>query len=318
MARRKEPEKKPKNNQTPKPPKEKPPLITPGVVDSANELIGKGREFGRELGDRYYAPGSLGRLGEERSADELDAISRLQRAADSAGVRSADISDLLARRKAGLAGYDAPEMQGMRESMGREITRGGATAASELRRAQGASRTRGAAASAQAANLQRSLQQSRADLEQDLFVKNADERQRRLAEYENSLRGVEGEEFSRGQSARQDLVNQYNYQGGLDQYRKEYNLGQQANEIAGRAGAETGGIGAFTGLVGGLEGQYIAREQFEQAMEAERKNRELLEKQLKETNAIQRDYLNLNKPKPEKPRRRGAQARMANPALPGR
>lgn len=289
-----------KNKNKVKEPPPAPPLITPGVIDATNDLIGKGREFGREIGDRYYAPGSLGRLGEERSADETDAINRLREAADRAGTRSQDVGDMLARRKAGLEGYSSQENQAAREAMGREITRGGATAAAELRRSQGVARTRGAAAAAQAVNLQRGLQQSRADLEQDLFIRNADEKQRRLAEYENSLRGVEGEEFSRGQLARQDLINQYNYQGGLDQYRKEYNLGQQANEIAGRIGAETGGIGAWTGLVGGLEGQNIARDQFNRMYELEKKNQEMLQKQLKETNAIQRAHLGISNPTKKK------------------
>ena len=294
-----------------KPIPEDAPFVSPKAVEGANELIGKGRDFGKELGDRYYSPGSLGRLGTDRSPDELDAIERLKAAADKATTRSGDVSDLLGRRKAGLEGYDAPEMQGMREAMGREITRGGATAAAELRRAQGVARTRGAGAAAQAANLQRSLQQGRTDLEQDLFVKNADEKQRRLAEYENSLRGIEGEEFGRGQATRQDLINQYNYQGGVDQYRNEYNLGQQANEIAGRIGAETGGIGAFTGLVGGLEGQNIARDQFNRSLELERENQRMLRDQLKETNAIQRQYLGIGKEAPVKDPRKRQRAKVS-------
>jgi hypothetical protein len=189
---------------------EKTPDLNKSISDF-DRLSNLGLDFGRRLGQETFSEGSLGRVSEQRSSDVVDALGRM---------------------KAGLKGYTSPEYEGMREKMQQGINQNLATGLSELRRAQGIARTRGASAAAQAANLNRAALQDKAQIEQDLFLKAAQERDSRLQNYMNQIRSVEGDEFKR----------------------QAFNLGQQGQEVAGRASALTGGAGAFISGVMGQQG----------------------------------------------------------------
>ncbi len=176
-----------------------------------NKLSTAGLEYGKGLADQFYSPGSLGRLDEGRSKDLAMALSRM---------------------RSGLEGYTSPEYSAMREAMSQGINQNLQTGLAEQRRAQGISRTRGASSAAQAANLNRAAIQDKANVERDLFVQGAREKDTRLQNYLNSLSGVERDEYGR----------------------KAYNLGQQGAEVAGRAGTTLGGLGAYYGGVLGQQG----------------------------------------------------------------
>jgi hypothetical protein len=138
------------------------------------------------------------------------------------GKRSSDITDIIARMKNGLEGYASDELQAFREAARREVDK--ARQAEERKLNDTAARygLRGAAASARMSQLGRQNIEDTAQMEQDLFIKNADERNRRLGDYGSFMRGVEDDEFSRVQRAREaqygmasDVDNQY-YQRGRE------------------------------------------------------------------------------------------------------
>lgn len=158
---------------------------------------------GRARGSQLFGEGSLGRVGE---------------------VRSADIADILARRKAGLEGLNAAENQALREQAFSGLKSQAATQARQLRGAQGGAGITGAVAAAQQARLMRSADDQKRQLERDLLIENIRQKQEALAGYEQSLRATEEDELGR----------------------RKYNLGAGAAEKAGQISTELGygGLGA--------------------------------------------------------------------------
>lgn len=139
------------------------------------------------------------------------------------GKRSSDVIDIIARMRSGLDGYASDELQAFRESARREIDKARATEERKMMDTAGRYGLRGAAATARAAQLGRENVAQTQTLEQDLFLKNADERNRRLQDYGSFMRGVEDDEFGRVQNARKA---EYEMATGVD--RDYYERGQSA------------------------------------------------------------------------------------------
>lgn len=129
--------------------------------------------------------------------------------------------EYLDQLKAGLGGYTSPEYQAQREQMLRGVRSNEMTAATQLAKAQARGKVYGAAAGAQRANLSRSSQDSKNNLEQQLMVKNIDERQNRLNNYGAAVAA--------------------NNAAALE--RQKTNMGNRASEIATRAETLTGAGG---------------------------------------------------------------------------
>lgn len=133
-------------------------------LSSAQKIFGKkSMQAGEFVANKFYAPGSLGRIAES---------------------------------------YSDPQYQAMREQMSKGIESNTQTSLASLAKAQSRGKVYGAAAGAQSANVLESAQRTKDDLEQQLMVKDVD--------------------FSRAGS--------------------QYNLAQQAAELAGRAGGWMGTI----------------------------------------------------------------------------
>jgi hypothetical protein len=111
--------------------------------------------------------------------------------------RSAEIADILARRKANLGGLSAEENNALREQMLRGINQGTQGNLRQLRGAQAQAGLRGSTAASQQGDVIRGGQQAQAMAERDIFLKNIQERQNALAAYEQSQRAAEGEERQR-------------------------------------------------------------------------------------------------------------------------
>lgn len=103
------------------------------------------------------------------------------------GDMAGNIKDVLARMQSGLEGYAAPELQAFREQAQQGIDTSYYTRLRELKSAQATSNVRGASALAQQNNLLRGRTTDQQNLEQNLFLKQADERQRRLKEYSDTV-----------------------------------------------------------------------------------------------------------------------------------
>jgi len=161
---------------------------------------------GQDLFKRFADFGDLPRVENRYAQQEADALARRNAFADPAsasyaGRRSADVADILSRMKSGLEGYTAAENQAMREAMDREITTQLNTDVRNARDTNASNLVLGGAAIAREDALRRSAAQARAQNEQDIFIKNADEKRSRLDAYGKAVSGAESTEFGRGQEA---------------------------------------------------------------------------------------------------------------------
>ena len=162
-----------------------------------------------------------------------------------AGRNSADINDIIARFKSGLEGYTSAENQGFREAAQRGIDTSYQTSLRGLQANQGRNLVRGAAAGAQQSNLERARLREQQELEQDLFLKNADEKQKRLSTYGDFVTGAEDTSFKRGQQAIQSYQDLLGTTQTNERGINEFNIGQLEKDRA----AKSAGTLGFAGLI---------------------------------------------------------------------
>lgn len=210
---------------------------------SINDLLGPGVEGATALSEKLFGEGSLGRLGYmgQEGRGITDMYKNIAQNYIS-GQPTQPMQDVLSRYRDSLGGYSSPQLQAQREQAQRQIDSQYQTESSALKRAQIQSGVRGAAGTAQMMNLNRSRIGQQQQLEQDLFVKNADEQQRRLGEYSNVLGNVEQQTYGRQQDALQRYRDQYAGVRADDVATKSYNDQKVADEMAGRYGALFGGL----------------------------------------------------------------------------
>lgn len=163
-----------------------------------------------------------------------------------AGRHSADIMDIINRFRSGLDGYTAAENTGFRESAERGLDSTLATQLYNTQRDQARSGVRGAAANAQAVGMRNERQRQGRELDQEIFIKNADEKQDRLKTYADFQRTADADAFDRGQQAIQ------NYETTLGNARNsafeigKFNIGQDEKTQSRDVGTQLG----LTGLIG--------------------------------------------------------------------
>lgn len=99
-----------------------------------------------------------------------------------------DLSDILEARKKGLGGYTSEESNAMRSQMATQLGRQGQAQQRQLLAAQAKAGVRGGAAASQGQRLIQNIGAQRAAGEQDLFIKNIAEQQRRQQQYEDLVK----------------------------------------------------------------------------------------------------------------------------------
>lgn len=140
------------------------------------------------------------------SADSNNILQRMSNEADPnstlyLGKSSADIEDVINRFKGGLEGYTSAENAAMREQSERGLDASAANQRYQRTRSNAAGRVRGAAAQAGMGQIDRERQASQRGLEQDLFIKNADEKYSRLQDYGALMRDVDATNYGRRDKA---------------------------------------------------------------------------------------------------------------------
>lgn len=158
-----------------------------------NEDLAEGRARGEEL----FKEGNLGRV---------------------RGQRSADTSDIIAKRKANLQGFTPEEQNAMKEGALKTLDQNAQTSARQLAINQARSGVRGATAAAQSASLQKGLAGAKADQERELFLKNIDNKRAALDALEGTTGRTEADELGR----------------------EQFNIGQQNKETYGKLSTEMG------------------------------------------------------------------------------
>jgi hypothetical protein len=235
---------------------------------------GKGKDPWREYesdmsksSDMYNKnfPGPLGRLNAGRTQESANYLDLLSSFADPnnasyAGNRSLEMRDTVGRMKSGLDGYTGQEYQGMREQQARDTDQNFMTSRAQLARGQNNYRTGNTQKSAQLLELSKAFGQKRADLEQDLFVKSADEKQRRLETFGKFLGDTETTEFNRGRDARTDYGTNMVGMQNKETDNAKFNLGQEKADNATR-------IGTIMANIGIVESKRNARRQAKLARE---------------------------------------------------
>lgn len=235
---------------------------------------------GTELAAEFFPFGSLGRVNDTLSPiqEEIqnrnrefafgrtplaqNALDRLQANADTFNQRDPEVSGILAQRKAGLGGFTAQEQQALREQLNRENTRGIQGALSAAKSLAGRSGVQGGAREKAVLPALGAFARARADTERDVFLANIDEKNRRMNEFENFVRGNLNEEASRSLAANQaffdrntalenfeqsKITNFSNLlQGQRDDLfnRQRFNIGQLGAEKAGQLNLLLG-LGSF-------------------------------------------------------------------------
>jgi len=155
--------------------------------------------------------------------------------------RTEDQADVLARQKALLGGLTDEEIRGIKEAGQRDIGVQVAQARRQVIARLAQTGARGNAAAAALGDVERQRITAQAGITQDLLNRNVDLRRSALQNYAGTVGEIANYERS-GQ---------------------QFNLGQQAAEVAGRSGAEISGIGLYTGTGSALRGEQIARENLE-------------------------------------------------------
>lgn len=182
-----------------------------------------------------------------------------------AGRRSADMQSIMSRMQNGLGGYTSPEYQAMREQMARNTNQNFMTGRAQLARGQANNRLGSTQRTAQLMELSRNFGKDRAQQEQDLMVKSADESARRQAEYQNLLRGVEADEFGRVNTARGAYGTTLSGDQNLRFEKDKVNLDQESKDKAGQ-------LELILGLMQQFEGRRNQRRQTSLAREQMRSN----------------------------------------------
>jgi hypothetical protein len=138
----------------------------------------KDLQKGRARGEELFKEGTLGRVDANRSAD---------------------VTDVVSRRRANMAGYTPEEQQALRENNMRNLQQQQAGQTRALRSQQAASGVRGATSAAQQLALAKATQGQATDMERDLYTKGIDMKRAALGDFEKSVTGAEANEVQKQQ-----------------------------------------------------------------------------------------------------------------------
>lgn len=216
---------------------------------------------GRARGQELFGEGALGRVEAERSKEISDILGRREDIAATAGTRSEDMADIVARRRAALEGMAAPEAQVLRQQALQQIGRGEESALRRLRGVQAAQGLRGGTAAAQQVQLLAQGQAARTQAEQELFLQDLAQKKAALGAFETTVTGAEATEFGRQQQAMaaHEAAVQQARQDELN--RKLFNIQQQQSEKFGQLATEFG-FAQMSGAERAAVGQELLGEQF--------------------------------------------------------
>jgi hypothetical protein len=189
------------------------------------------------VADNFFAPGVMGRVNQDQDPATQNLINQYKGISDAmvANPRSADTAAYLDRFKSSLDGYSSQENQAMLEASRRGMQQDYQNAMVRAARTKAKNNVRGAAAAATDQSLNQGRARAEAETRQDLFIKNADEKQNRLNQYGGVLRSTEQSEFDNRNSAIEN-TRKATYDNKQDLLgREQYNLDRLAAENAGRA-----------------------------------------------------------------------------------
>jgi len=225
-------------------------------AESSPKLKAEDEAAATAAADRWYAEGSLGRLGPEGTlnpADPSAATTIAQREAEYQKALETNpyIEQALQRHVAGLEGISAPENQALRESGQRSIKQQAQTAMRALR---GFNLKNNVTGGYGGYAIQRDLARNLAGQETDLIAANVAEKGRRLSAFGdyanqayntyNTARSSALDRLASDRLAQQNLrINADTYNLNRERDRALFNLQQAEKEKSGNLGVYYGNIG---------------------------------------------------------------------------
>lgn len=281
-----------------------------GIIARMKALLGIGEEFGRGIANEFYSDGSLGRVKEELTPDEVASLEAVKRFAAEAGVQSQDIDALinsqrgildsaqqystledeaLGKAREALLGMSAPEMQGLRSQARDNIEGQAQQLARQMAKSQARNQVFGASALAQNRLLGQDKIRATRDLERDLLVKDIDIKAAARNQFTNLVSQTEGQRASRtnaasGQLSNTLLTDENQRKSAQNAANANYSatsasLGDRLRQLQeynlGQAAAEKAGqVGSIFGGIGTITDQrgLLAGEEFANQQLAESQN----------------------------------------------
>ncbi len=186
------------------------------------DAITAGRKLAAELDD----PSIYGKVSEERTQEEINALNMLKDEYAAAKTRSGDATLALEKLRSGMEGLNSQEGMALREQARRELDSQFRNQIAQSKANAARSMTRGAAANAQSMILQRERAKAQGNLEQDLAVQNYGLRQQGVQNFAGFVNQLEQNEAARRQGASLNVANQTNSQVNRDLDRQTYNIDQ--------------------------------------------------------------------------------------------
>lgn len=256
--------------------------------ETTQKVMADAEGVGQRIADQYIPKGTFEQVAQGIAPEMQAYLDRLNAFAQTAGNYTQNEQFGIDQLKSGLGGYLAPELQAMREQRLRELDAEVATQARQAQIAAASSGMRGPYAAAQVNNLGKQAVQTRGNMEQDLFAKNADVIQQRKEAFNNLVNQTEQTRFARKQGAETTYGNMRGGEENVQRALEQFNVGQRSNEALARGSTALAGAGTYTGLYGTQYGLDEASKMREQAATDNAKNMQLLRDQIK----LQRDALN--------------------------
>lgn len=210
---------------------------------------GLSRDLGKAsaLANEYLDLSPLSTVDAGRAPETSNYLASLQALSDPtygsyAGARTPEMQAFMQRYQDSTQGYNSQELNALREQRRREVERGFQGGRAALARGQNNYRVGATQRGAQLLDLAKTYGQQSTDAEQDLFVRNADEQQRRLENYGTFARDLGQQEFERGGYAREQYGKALADAQANELDRQKINLSQ---ESASKAIQEAGKLGIF-------------------------------------------------------------------------
>lgn len=255
---------------------------------TTQQTMADAESAGRRIADEYIPAGTFGQVETGITPEMQQYLTRLNEWAKISGDYTANEQMGIDQLKSGLGGYLAPELQAMREQRLREMDSEVATQQRQAALAAARGGVRGAYAGAQQGAISQQAVQTRGDMEQDLFAKNADVIQSRKEAFNNIVNQTEQARFGRKQNSESLYGSMQGGEENVQRALEQFNIGQKTNEATARSSTALAGAGTYAGLYGTQYGLDEATKAREETNRANDENFRLLREQLK----LQREQLN--------------------------
>lgn len=230
------------------------------IRKSVEDILKGGTAYGDELVSKYITPDSFQKIVAETSPEVQAYLKQLNDDMMTGRAFTKEEQEVLDMMRAGLGGYNSPEVQAMRESARQEINRDYKLQQAQALQNAARYQQRGGLANAMMQDAGQNRTLATGNLERDLLIKNADEAQRRKEGFANLVRTTEDARFGRQNATTQNYGNALYDEETARTGRQIYNSQQGTNRALASAGLALSGAGLYAGQYGNQEALNQARE----------------------------------------------------------